>query len=240
MAGDWMKIEANTPEKEEVLAITAKMGWDDADITVGKLFRLWRWFDQHTVNGNARTVTTALLDRIVGVTGFCESVKEVGWLIVDGDGVTLPKFDRHNGNTAKNRALTAKRVAKHKAESNAKGNDDSVSEALPREEKSKSKNTTAGSRPEYAPEFETAWRLYPKRAGDNPKRRALKAWNARRAEGHTPEEMADGVQRYARFCQATNKIGTEMVKQAATFFGPDKPFNETWHTAPKHVGGFVG
>ncbi len=139
MAGDWLKIEANTPEKEEVLAITSLMGWDDCDLTIGKLFRLWRWFDQHTTNGNAARVTPALLDRIVGVAGFCEAVSAVGWLVIDDQGITLPRFDRHNGKTAKSRALTAKRVASHKAsgnaDGNASGNDGSVIGALPREEK---------------------------------------------------------------------------------------------------------
>jgi hypothetical protein len=141
MAGDWIKMEVCTPEKAEVLAVTARMGWDDADLTVGKLFRLWRWFDQHTADGNAVGVTSALLDRIVGVTGFCESLTLVGWLTITEHGISLPNFDRHNGNTAKNRAQTAKRVAKHKgnakanAEANATGNAHTVTEALPREEK---------------------------------------------------------------------------------------------------------
>lgn len=137
MAGDWLKFEINTPEKPEVLSITVDMGWDDPDLVVGKLLRLWRWFDQHTENGNADNVTLALLDRIIGVTGFCEAVAKVGWLIVTEAGIELPNFERHNGKTAKNRALTAKRVANHK--SNAKGNDKgnaaSVTSALPREEK---------------------------------------------------------------------------------------------------------
>jgi len=137
MAGDWIKMEANTPEKEEVLAITSRMGWDDADLTVGKLFRLWRWFDQQTIDGNAARVTAALLDRIVGVTGFCEAVRDVGWLNITDAGISLPKFDRHNGATAKSRALTAKRVANHKANAsgNATTNALSVSSTLPREEK---------------------------------------------------------------------------------------------------------
>ena len=137
MAGEWLKMEACTPEKSEVLAITAKMGWDDADLTVGKLFRLWRWFDQQTMDGNAHGVTKALLDRHVGVTGFCDAMESVGWLTISDDGISLPNFDRHNGNTAKSRALTAKRVANHKsnATANAKGNGSSVSRALPREEK---------------------------------------------------------------------------------------------------------
>ena len=34
MAGDWLKMECSTPDKPEVLAITAHMGWDDPDLTV--------------------------------------------------------------------------------------------------------------------------------------------------------------------------------------------------------------
>lgn len=146
MAGDWLKFEANTPEKVEVLAITVEMGWEDPDLTVGKLLRVWRWFDQHTVEGNAVGVTTALLDRIIGVTGFAKAMVNVGWLIVADDGISLPNFGRHNGKTAKDRALTAKRVASHKVsvKANAESNGESVTEALPREEKRREdKNNTS-------------------------------------------------------------------------------------------------
>lgn len=137
MAGDWMKFEANTPEKPEVLAITVSMGWDDPDLTVGKLIKVWRWFDQQTVDGNAAGVTPQLLDRLLGVSGLCMAMQKVGWLSVTDVGVGLPNFDRHNGKSAKDRALTAKRVAAHKsnAKANAGGNADNVTDALPREEK---------------------------------------------------------------------------------------------------------
>lgn len=143
MAGDWIKFEVSTPEKQEVLAITAAMGWDDPDLTVGKLLRVWRWFDQQTVDGNAPGVTSALLDRIVGSPGFSKAMESVGWLLVSDTGLSLPNFGRHNGKTAKERALTAKRVAAHKtnasgnAQDNDSGNGDSVTSALPREEKNK-------------------------------------------------------------------------------------------------------
>lgn len=103
-------------------------------------------------------------------------------------------------------------------------------------------NTTAGSRPrqKYSDQFETVWRIYPKRNGDNPKGRAYKSWKARLAEGHTVTELTEGVERYARYCRASGNEGSEYVKQAATFFGPDKPFLETWQTAPKAHRGFVG
>lgn len=145
-------MEATTPDKQEVLAIAGRMGWDDPDMAVGKLFRVWRWFDQQTIGGNAPGVTLALLDRISGVSGFGLAMQSVGWLIVTDAGISLPNFDRHCGKTAKDRALTANRVANHKASKsendrssranvigNGKGNGTSVSGALPREEKRRSK-----------------------------------------------------------------------------------------------------
>ena len=77
-------------------------------------------------------------------------------------------------------------------------------------------------------EFEAFWQEYPQRAGGNPKSQALKSWNARRKEGHSADDIQAGTRRYAAFCMATNKTGTEYVKQACTFIGPDKFFTEAW------------
>jgi hypothetical protein len=133
MAGEWLKFDKATLDKPEVLAIASAMECDP-DLVVGKLLRMWSWFDTHTENGNARGVTLALLDSILRVTGFAENVQKVGWLVVSDSGIRLPNFDRHCGETAKQRALTAKRVAGFKA-SHKKGNAPSVTSALPREEK---------------------------------------------------------------------------------------------------------
>jgi hypothetical protein len=141
MAGEWLKFECSLPDKPETLAITVAMGWEDPDLTVGKLMRVFRWFDQQTIEGNAHGVTAALLDRLIGVTGFIKAMANVGWIVEIEGGLALHNFDRHNGQTAKERALTAKRVAKHKAitegktEDSPKGNGQSVSQALPKEEK---------------------------------------------------------------------------------------------------------
>lgn len=142
MAGDWIKFETATSDKPEVWAMAQSLGID-ADAVVGKLLRVWAWFDQQTQEGNAvgngasvtSSVTKALLDRRVGVSGFCDSMILSGWMADDGQSLTLPNFDRHNGKTAKTRAMTAKRVATHKAKSNAGSVTSSVSDALPREEK---------------------------------------------------------------------------------------------------------
>lgn len=145
MAGDWLKLECSTPDKPEVFAITAKMGWDDPDLTVGKLFRVWRWFDQQTTNGNASGVTPSLLDRIAGATGFAQAMESAGWLTVTPEGLELPNFEKHNGATAKARCQTAKRVANHRAsgECNAKA----VTTALAREEKRREDKSIAPGKP---------------------------------------------------------------------------------------------
>lgn len=145
MAGEWIKFEAATPEKPEVFAITAAMGWDDPDLTVGKLLKIWRWFDQQTLDGDARSVTLALLDRIAGVTGFAQAMVGAGWLVQYEGGVCLPHFAAHNGATAKSRAQTAKRMARLRA-GDAAGDAASVTPASPKEEKRKEKKTKFNAR----------------------------------------------------------------------------------------------
>ena len=136
MAGDWIKFETATSDKPEVWAIADDLGIDP-DAVVGKLLRVWAWFDQHTTDGSAKVTLVALLDRLVGVTGFCKSLTNVGWLSNDGEVISIPNFDSHNGETAKKRCQTAKRVAKHKnkAANNAKVTQPPLAKALPREEK---------------------------------------------------------------------------------------------------------
>ena len=138
MAGDWLKMECCLPEKPEVFQIAGILGIDPDEV-LGKLFKVWRWFDAHTESGNAHSVTYALVDRIAGLVGFAEAMGLVGWLVQDGSDLCVPNFDRHNGKTAKERALTAKRVAKSKAkgngEANGEGNAPTVTTPLPREEK---------------------------------------------------------------------------------------------------------
>ncbi len=89
---------------------------------------------------------------------------------------------------------------------------------------------------DYSPEFETAWQAYPKRAGGNSKAAAFKAWTTRLKEGVKPEVMLAGVKRYAAYARATGSVGTQYVKQAASFFGPDRHFEESWQ-APSAPGG---
>lgn len=143
MAGDWLKFEKATPDKPEVFAIASDLDIDP-DAVVGKLMRVWSWFDSHTENGNAPSVTSALLDRVAGVSGFVKSMQKCGWICITEHGISLPNFERHCGETAKKRAQNNKRVSKLRAR-----NADSVTPELQKhvpEKRREEKNIKAKSK----------------------------------------------------------------------------------------------
>jgi len=139
MAGDWMKVECALPDKPEVWQIAEALNMDP-DAVVGKLIRVWRWFDQQTHDGNAPSVTKKLLDREVGVTGFTEAMQNAGWLVCTNTHISVPGFDIHTSKSAKNRALTNNRVKR-------KRNAPNVTKALP--EKRREENIYIGDIPDW-------------------------------------------------------------------------------------------
>ena len=164
MAGDWLKVEKDTPEKPEIFAIAETLGMDPEKV-FAKCFKLWAWADSHTTDGNAQGVTPSRVDELLHAPGFAVALAEVGWLSIRSGALQIPNFGRHMGQSGKTRALTAKRVAAHKAR---QGNDKVTPDALPekrREEKSKGGKPpldppapAAGMPPVLdTPEFRAAW-----------------------------------------------------------------------------------
>jgi len=80
----------------------------------------------------------------------------------------------------------------------------------------------------YPEDFEQLWKIYPKRCGGNPKRKAFNAYKARLREGVIYSDLQAGVLRYYNFCNGTAKIGSEYVMQTATFFGLNECWAESW------------
>ena len=87
---------------------------------------------------------------------------------------------------------------------------------------------------EYSAAFEMTWDEYPKRAGSNPKNKAWSAFHKRFHEESVWQTILWGTERYAKYCKATGKTGTEYVMQAATFFGPERHYENDW-TIPASV-----
>ncbi len=87
-------------------------------------------------------------------------------------------------------------------------------------------------------QFEAAWKAYPPRSGSRSKVKAKEAWNARRKEGVSAEDMMQGVIRYAAYCTVKGSIGTEYVMQAQRFFGKGREYENDWaaSAAPASAG----
>ena len=79
------------------------------------------------------------------------------------------------------------------------------------------------------PLFAEAWEAYPKREGGDSRKAAMKAWQARVRSGVAAEDLLAGVLRYAAHCDAKGVTGTQYVKRAASFFGPDEHWIEEWN-----------
>lgn len=130
MADHWIKVEKGTPDKPEILEMSAILSIDDPDTIVGKLIRVWAWFDSNSENGHAPSVTKVLLDRLTGVAGFVDAMILVGWLEEVNDGFVISNFDRHLGKGAKKRASDAERKRKSR-ENSQKCHKENVTESGP-------------------------------------------------------------------------------------------------------------
>jgi hypothetical protein len=74
---------------------------------------------------------------------------------------------------------------------------------------------------------------YPERSGDYRWKQARAGISARLSEGVPLEDILAGARRYAAYCAATGKLGSEYVMQASRFCGPERPFSLPWHPPPK-------
>ena len=113
----WIKVELCTPDKPEIVAMAHALGCSRGNAFAG-CFVVWGWFNEQSRDGNARGVTGTYLDALqavtTGVVGLVHAMKKVGWFCEDESGCRIPNWDRHGSETAKTRALTAIRVAKHR------------------------------------------------------------------------------------------------------------------------------
>lgn len=235
MAGDWIKLEHWTPDKPEVFRIADILSIDP-DAVTGKLIRIWIWADQQTTDGNAVSVTKALLDRITSVTGFANAMISVGWLEQVSDGVRFANFDRHNGCTAKKRAQTSKRVEKSRGKSVTQMKRRCNAESVTREEKNRKENTSAvASVIEKDDIAERIYAAYPRKVA---KPAALKA--IRKAlESIDGESLLALVEAYS---EARRGQDQQYTPHPATWFNGQRWADDpaTWRTDDKRQPDLFG
>ena len=147
MAGDWIKMRSNLWDDPRVSMLVDLTDTSEAAV-VGALYWLWATADQHSDDGLMVGLTLKAINRKTGINGFGEALVSIGWIADSPDGILIVRFEEHNGETAKARSQTARRVAKHSA--NAKltptalvNENDGVSDALARVREEKEKDLKA-------------------------------------------------------------------------------------------------
>jgi len=112
MAGDWIAIDTNLPEKPEVGEIIDATG-EPVEVVCYRMFLFWRWCGDQTADGVIPKCSLATVSRNCGGTPeYWEAVRAAGWLIVDGTGIRIPGWEERFAKTAKSRMLAAKRQGK--------------------------------------------------------------------------------------------------------------------------------
>ena len=97
---------------------------------VGLALTWLAWLDEQTVDG-CSGLTPEELDGMLGVQGVTDALIAIGWCEIDEAGeVRAVDWEQYNGETAKQRALSARRMARKRLRSSY---DKSVTDALPRE-----------------------------------------------------------------------------------------------------------
>ncbi|MFB3894312.1 MAG: hypothetical protein ACE15C_20090 [Phycisphaerae bacterium] len=113
MADDWIKFRKKLPTDGRVLETARKCNASSVTV-LGALVTLWCIGDDHCdENGLLRGYTKDDIDRLCGVPNFCNSLPPDWFAEISGT-PQLPEYQEHNGTTGKQRAVTAKRVAKHR------------------------------------------------------------------------------------------------------------------------------
>jgi hypothetical protein len=108
MAGDWIKMRMDLATSPKVVRIASALRADRLRV-IGGLHAVWCLFDVHSTDGRLDGYTLEALDELIGFPGFGAAMSSVGWLEDDGESLCTPRFDEHNGQSAKRRATEAER-----------------------------------------------------------------------------------------------------------------------------------
>lgn len=207
----WIAMRCNLAEDPAVLTIAKRLGVDEFAV-VGRLHRLWSWFDQHTINGHA-DVTLDWVDRHVSMRGFAEMLSRVGWLkieVKDGEecGITMPNFERYNAESARKRELARLRQSRRR-HADVTQPVTQPSRNLSRKMSRLQDSTVHKKNTPIVPAFDRFWSIYPKRVA---KGAAERAWRKLAPSPELADRIVAAVQ-----AQAPGWTDPQFVPNPATW-----------------------
>jgi hypothetical protein len=121
MTDGWTKVEKKLLTDPRITRIAFDAVTDEqykcnaaVTLALGAIVRLWLIADEHATNDNVLAFGIEAINKLVGVTNFCQLVDSQWLEIIDAQHVKLPKFHEHNGTQAKKSALAQKRMKRYR------------------------------------------------------------------------------------------------------------------------------
>lgn len=201
-------------------------------LLLGALAQLWMYADSYLREDDTLDLGPDEIDQLVGIDGFCQMMPE-DWLeVIDEHRVKLPGFHEFNGTEAKKKALTAKRVARHRIRNVTQGRITDTSAcnvgALPDQTRpDQTRHTIASAKSSAAPRetprsrkpFLKARGLYPEGLfAEADWLIAEREFEQRVDEGVPVEDLVAAAGAYELQQRAKGAIGSQFVLSPAKFW----------------------
>ena len=109
---NWIKWRKGLVNRDKIHRIARRMQISPLE-AAARFMLVCEWTDEQTADGYIEDVGLECIDAIAGMSGFGQALVDVHWVQLDPKGVLFVNFLRHNGHSAKARALDADR--KHRS-----------------------------------------------------------------------------------------------------------------------------
>jgi DNA replication protein DnaT len=120
MALNWLKVQRITPDKPEIAILARKLRISQAEAFLS-WFRVYSWADEITSDGRVPNLSLEDGDRMSRCCpGTCAALasKDIGWIetksVRNVSIIEFKNWSRHNGESAKKRALAAEKKRKQR------------------------------------------------------------------------------------------------------------------------------
>lgn len=210
----------SSPKVVRIASALKADGCPDRLRVVGALHAVWSLADEHSADGRLDGYTLETLDDLIGWAGFSSAMKDVDWLNIDKQGIEVPRFDEHNGASAKRRAMESERKRRGRCESGQT----SASHADKKRTREEKRRVT----PIVPETFSKFWNAYPRKTA---KPRALKAFEKLQFSNGAFQHLLDALE-VAKGSEEWRREGGRFIPHPATWLN-DRRFEDEPTQAPK-------
>lgn len=180
----WIKAMKDLHEDAVIMAQAAKLNMDER-LLAYIWIDLWHWAGEQTADGFIAGITPDMIDRRTRVPGFAASAGK--WLTFTDAGITFYKWDTHNSESAKKRALAAERQSRSRHADVTHMSRSERDESVTREEKIREEKKQIHE----SPAFDKFWDAWPRSHRKTNRIGCLRHWVSNKLDEIVDSIVAD-------------------------------------------------